>query len=257
MLLGGLAYAYREPLMEAAGIRNALGQYSATYLRREVPCPAPSARTLVVVPLGQSNAGSSAQGVTAALPNVVNFLDGRCFRAEDPLLGTDGAGTSPWIAFANTLAEKHDHVVLAPFTVGGSSIVQWNGDIGNALGPALAALGSKLRVTHVLWQQGETDIAMTATEYADRLRKVIALTRAAAPSAAFYVAIASRCGRSPRENGVRSGQMAVIDPGAGILRGPDTDVIDERYDRCHFSDAGRLQAAALWVKAITPPSGAP
>ena len=216
-----------------------------------MPCPAQGPGTLVVVPLGQSNAGSSAQGLTYALPNVINYFGGRCFRAEDPLLGTDGAGASPWIAFANTLAQKHDYVVLAPFTVGGSSIAQWNGEIGNALGMALASLGSKYRVTHVLWQQGETDIAMGATEYADRLRKVIALTRAAVPYAAFYVALSSRCGRSPRENGVRAGQMAVIEPRAGILRGPDTDVIDERYDRCHFSDAGRLQAAALWVRAIS------
>lgn len=250
MLLGGLAYAYREPLMEAAGIRNSLGQYTGTYLRSEVPCPEQTARTLVVVPLGQSNAGSSAQGETPARANVVNFFDGRCFRAEDPLLGTDGSGSSPWIAFANALAGKHDYVVLAPFTVGGTSITRWTSDLAEPLASSLRAVQAKYRVSHLLWQQGESDIAMPAGPYAEHLRNVIRASKTMTPSAAFYVAIASRCGRTPPENGVREGQNAVIDPGGRVFRGPDTDVIDERYDRCHFADAGRLRAAELWARTI-------
>ena len=236
--------------MEAAGIRNPLGQYTGTYLRSEVPCPAQTASTLVVVPLGQSNAGSSAQGETAARPNVLNFFDGRCYRAQDPLLGTDGSGASPWIAFANALAQRHDHVVLAPFTVGGTSITRWTGDLAEPLVQALRTLQAKYAVSHVLWQQGESDIAMPAALYAEHLREVIRASRQAVPSASFYVAIASRCGRTPPENGVRAAQMAVIDPARRVFRGPDTDVIDERYDRCHFSDAGRLRAADLWARTI-------
>jgi hypothetical protein len=249
--LAGLAYGYRHALMQASGMRNALGQHSGAYFRTEVPCPGQTQRSLVVVALGQSNASSTAEGATQALANVLNFYDGRCFRAEDPLLGTDGRGASVWIAMANSLAARHDYVILVPFAVGNTSIRRWNGDIGVHLQRSLAVVARGYKVTHFLWHQGEADAAMSATEYAARLRKVIDLAKGAFPAASFYVALASRCGSTPRDNGARGGQRAVVDPHAGIFQGPDTDAIDERYDGCHFADAGRRRAAALWASVIS------
>ena len=251
LALACTAYTFRHPLMEAAGLRNSLGQNSGGFLRTELPCPPQTPRTFVAVVLGQSNAGSSARGRSDALPRVINYFEGRCFEAKDPLLGTDGLGGSPWIPFGNLVAGRYDHVILAAHTVGGASIRRWDEDIGAHLRGTLEGVKRKYQVTHFLWQQGESDSDMSEAEYAMRLRKLIGLARSVFPGALFYVSQTSRCGNSSRENGARDAQRAVVDPKSGILRGPDTDVIDGRYDGCHFSDEGRLEAARLWEAALS------
>lgn len=251
LALAGAAYAFRHPLMEAAGLRNSLGQNSGRILRTEVPCPVQTPRTFFAVVLGQSNAGSSAQGRSDASPRVLNYFEGRCFEAKDPLLGTDGLGGSPWIEVGNGISERHDYIILAAHTVGGASIRRWDADIGVHLRHTLDGVKQNYQVTHFLWQQGESDADMSEAEYAVHLRKVIGLAREAFPKSLFYVSLTSRCGNTPRENGARAAQRAAIDPKSGILRGPDTDAIDERYDGCHFSDEGRLEAARLWAAALS------
>src|SRR5690349_21013830 len=56
--------------------------------KRQVACPPQSARTLVAVLIGQSNAANTGGHRFRGKPNVFNFFDGKCFEAVDPLLGT-------------------------------------------------------------------------------------------------------------------------------------------------------------------------
>ena len=63
--------------------------------------------------------------------------------------------------------------------------------------------------------------------------------RSAGVEAPIYVAQCTICCNDPNET-IRAVQRRVVNPAAGIFRGPDIDLIgrDERYDGCHLSGAG-------------------
>jgi len=76
--------------------------------------------------------------------------------------------------------------------------------------------------------------------------------RAKGITAPVYIAQASYChGRSSEH--IRAAQSSLVDSGAGMLAGPDTDSLRGplwRYDDCHFSAAGADRHAALWRDAL-------
>ena len=92
------------------------------YPKNEVACPKQTDKTMVAVVFGQSNAANSGGQRYAGKPNVVNFFQGRCFEASDPLLGNDGIQGTVWTPMANLLSEHYDAVVLVPMAVGGTRI---------------------------------------------------------------------------------------------------------------------------------------
>ena len=239
--------------------RGALGR-EALHLKRlafdRVPCPPQTGRTLVALTFGQSNAGNHAEVRHRAKPNVLNFFEGRCFAAQEPLLGADGAGGGVWALTGSLLGGEFDYIILAPAAVGSSRVAQWNSDLAPRLEARLSSLRTAgYRVTHFLWQQGEADAGITRPEdYARALRELIAHARRDLPAAGFWVAQASRCG-SLVDPTLRQAQAQVVDPGARIFAGPDTDVIprEERFDGCHFGRQGQERAARMWVEAILKP----
>lgn len=236
--------------------RGELGR-EALHLKRlafdRVPCPPQTARTLVALAFGQSNAGNHAEVRHRGAPNVVNFFEGRCFAAQEPLLGADGGGGGVWALTGSLLSGEFDHVVIAPAALGSSRVAQWNADLAPRLEARLAALrAAGYRVTHFLWHQGEADAGITAPQdYAQALRRLIARARRDFPQAGFWVAQASRCG-SLEDAGLRQAQAAVVDAGARIFAGPDTDLIprEQRFDGCHFGRKGQERAARMWADAI-------
>src|SRR5690606_30898496 len=119
---------------------------------------------------GQSNAANSLERRYSA-PKAVNFHDGKCYPAQDPLLGTTNQYGSVWTLLASKLDVP---VVIIAAGVGGSSVKRWaSGDLHDDMQRTLR--GTKYRVTHFLWHQGETDATdgTTADEYAAALRSVI------------------------------------------------------------------------------------
>jgi hypothetical protein len=222
-------------------------------------------RTAVLLTAGQSNAANYGQMPVAPRDSVFNFnwFDGRCYRARDPLLGPDGNGGSVWTRLADLLVARgdYDQVLIAPIAVGGSALRRWvpGGDLHRRLvetDERLDAAG--LRVTHVLWHQGERDaeLGTSSEDYARQFGELVGALRELGIDAPVYAAVASACG-GPRSEAVRTAQRSLPLRFEGVRAGPDTDALDtlrDRYDACHFSDAGLDAHANAWLDAVWPRS---
>src|SRR5262245_54445629 len=77
-------------VVAAAFARDGL---DAPPFRERVACRIDGSRDLVLILLGQSNAGNHVGSAYEPSGNVVNFnfLDGGCYRARDPLLGASAS----------------------------------------------------------------------------------------------------------------------------------------------------------------------
>jgi hypothetical protein len=220
-------------------------------------------RTAVIIILGQSNAANHGAGRYAAKHRVDNFniYDGRCYRAEDPLLGASGDGGNFATRFGDKLIEEglFDRVILAPIAMGGTTVEQWadQGMFNRRIPVLIRRLhDAGLSADFTLWHQGEGNPGMGdrgGRQYRKNLLEVVETFRRYGVDAPFFVALATLCG-GPHQNAenIRAGQKGAVDPSAGIYLGADTDIIgvDYRWDKCHFDDIGLSLAAALWLEVI-------
>ena len=226
--------------------------------RKQVTCPIRQS-AFVVLAIGQSNAANFVNTPTRSGPEVLNFYDGKCYRAEDPMLGANGGGGSPWPRLGDKLAEKTGRkIVFVTHAIGGTTVKEWlenSFDMFDYSVSQLRALSrAGLSVDVVLWQQGEADGAgNTGKEaYAKALTALIARYRSQVTSAPWIVAIVSRLGNETNVN-VRAAQRQVIAGDPKVHEGPDTDKIwgeFNRYDGAHFNANGARQVADAWLKAI-------
>jgi len=248
--------------------------YRDTTDREEVNCIDYSGdRTAVLMTFGQSNSANAGRDRYLPTRDVANFNihDGRCYRAEDPLLGPDAQGGSVWGVLGDKLVTRgdYDRVLVIPFGIGGSAISQWQE--GAYLHPILttaaqAVTQAGITPTHVLWHQGESDAGRgTSTEdYTVMFKALLDKLREYGIDAPVYPAIATFCEISHFEpdpayaagrQSVRAAQVALarLD---GVRPGPDTDTIQGlayRHDNCHFSAKGMQVHAELWYQALTAP----
>ena len=221
--------------------------------------------SVVFLIIGQSNAANHGQAApVSAGPSVYNFnpFDGLVYPAQDPLLGATGIEGSPWCLLADSLiaCEFADEILLAPLAVGGATAAEWapGGPYNHRLMYALDRLASLDTVpTHILWHQGEAD-ALFGTDgprYIARVRDLVGSIRARGISAPFYAAIATYFavpeGFLERQRIIRRAQYALVDAEFGIVQGPDTDLILDRYDGCHMNEIGLQKHAAGWVDVLT------
>jgi Carbohydrate esterase, sialic acid-specific acetylesterase len=94
----------------------------------EITCPIQDEKTAVLLLVGQSNAANyQGQRHQSVDDRVVNFLDGRCYRAASPLLGADGQKGETGTLLGNKLVQSRLYrtVILIPAAVGGSSVRRW------------------------------------------------------------------------------------------------------------------------------------
>lgn len=254
------AISQRDPLFSPA--HDELG-FVDTGGRTKIGCATLTApNTAVLLTLGQSNAGNHGEAPFVPTEAVFNFdpADGACYTAREPLLGATGSGSSPWTRLGDRLiaASLYDKVVIVPIAIGGSSVTDWaSGDGHTRLVSAVRGVVSAgLSISHVLWHQGETDAinGMSGETYARHLTAVLRSVRTLGVSAPIYIAQASLCMDSPRNDDIREGQRAVVTRLEGIIAGPDTDTLtgpDMRYDGCHFTAQGLDAHAELWFEAMT------
>ena len=222
---------------------------------------APHPRLAVILTFGQSqmaNEGAS-NGLFVPRSGVFNFnwLDGNCYVARDPLLGTTMDRGNLTTRLADYLVARgvYDRVLLVPIAYGGTRIVQWvpGSEMFRRITVALHRLKKHdIAVTHALWQQGESDAGSTSTDdWIIRFGAMVSALRHLGMSAPIFVAQSTRCVSLPNE-AIRAAQCAVIDRSKNILPGPDTDIIgpEYRWDNCHFSAEGLSLAAEAWFQAI-------
>ena len=154
-----------------------------------------------------------------------------------------------------------DAVVLVSAAIGGSGIERWapGGDLNKRILLALEALrAAGLEPTHLLWQQGETDmrIGLEARHYQRDLRALRDEMLRAGIRAPMIVATSTFCrgtgtGAIARTLSRHRDENIVF----GIVPGPDLDRLGADFrDQgiCHFNRAGLRAAGQAWAKSVGP-----
>lgn len=227
------------------------------------PCPAASPKRLVILVLGQSNAGNHEAeeqlAPPASSPSVMVSNGLVCALSSDPLPGATGRHRSLWTGVASKLRARGygREVVFVPLAVDATAIADWtrpSSRLRAALERLLAdSAEANIRPDLVIWQQGEADArsGTTTDEYARRLQILASIVRGAGVSAPMLVALSTRCGSGPSAP-IRSAIAQVASTHTDISVGPDTDAIGAsmRNHDCHFSARGLDAAADLWARAL-------
>jgi hypothetical protein len=274
--------------LEQYSLADRFGGLNDGFGRKTVPCPLPSPSTAVLVTFGQSNAANNGPTRNVGSLGVINFNfhDGQCYRAEDPLLGTDGEGGSLWTLLGNRLVDGGDfeQVVIVPLAVGGSSINRWSDtrDLGARLEFGVrAAVEAGLTPTHILVVQGEADVhaaaayarlrpsefvrigprndrySMRAGSYMSHFDAILDQLEVWGIDAPTYVALKTRCGETEISDGavnpVALAQRQLPQVSPQIRLGPDIDGLPSwafQPDLCHMSDSGLEAVAETWAGMI-------
>jgi hypothetical protein len=217
----------------------------------------------VLLIIGQSNGGNHGETRSTAYRAVFNFnfFDGLCYQARDPLLGATGDCGSPWCILGDALIADGfaRSILLCPLSVGGSTVAEWapGGTYHHRMTYGIARLRqASFEPSHVLWHQGEADAlyGTRADNYAKAFRALVGSLRDLDIRAPIYVAIASFFaipeGYAANQAIIRRAQQSLISPQQGILPGPDTDLIRDRFDGCHMGRAGLCEHAHMWRQSL-------
>jgi len=238
--------------------------------RVEVTCSPMSPGTAVIVVVGQSlSVNSVPTAYTPAQNNVdqLNIYDGKCYKAQDPLLGINVSGApvtakrGTWMArLADNLVAhgRFDRVIIVPMGVGATTVDQWASDstapyLKNKINAvALRMAQAQIPCTAIMWGQGESDTGAGTSQasYAASLHTVIAEFQRAIPACPMLIARESYYYGST-SSGVVAAQASVVN-GTTVFAGEDVDSIPPagRYDNTHLNEVGAAMRADLAETAI-------
>jgi Carbohydrate esterase, sialic acid-specific acetylesterase len=253
-----LIAAQAEPL----GRTDQFGRLLSYPGKIEITCPIQDEKTAVLLLVGQSNAGNHrGQRYQSADDRVVNFVDGRCYRAASPLLGATGQEGETWTLLGNKLVQSglYRTVILIPAAVGASSVRRWaeGGDLNAMLVAVIRAVKSRYTINAVLLDQGATDFALGTLEgqYPSDLQSMIDAVRAQGVRAPFFITRCSVGGPNwAEDNPVARAQASLADSSNAVFDGPNVTRLD-RYDGYHFGASGQEKCASAWVRLFQEHSG--
>jgi hypothetical protein len=264
------AYLYADDLWSRSPPRDATVPGVAVYDshrrlvdysgKTEAPCPPPTARTAIILAIGQSNIANHAEvRVATRHPKAaLSYFDGKCHVAGSPMLGASGDGGEFLTLLADRLIDDdvYRSVVIVPAGIGGMPIALWqrNGQLNDMLLHTLKGLPPGYKVTQVLWHQGESDFLLTTppADYVASFRSLVDVLAENGVDAPLYVAIATKCGPWTADNPIAVAQRSLVD-GRRVFLGVDTDAVlgpKDRYDDCHLSESGQRKTAAAYAEAI-------
>ncbi len=243
--------------------------FTNTASRTEVPCgEIKGKRVMVALAFGQSNSGNHGETIYKPLKPVYNFFRGRCYKAEDPLLGPTGDRGSVWSRLGDMLigAGLYDAVVFIPIGVGTTTIDQWAA--GGYLHPRIETAvreskSSGLKITHMFWVQGGSEKrtsgdAKTREGYKRNFMDMLQSIRALGVDAPIYIAKATY-NDTGVINDIRAAQSELVDPRNKIFAGPDVDSLytDAKniWEGVHLSDRGLELSTRAWLDAIRKTEG--
>jgi Carbohydrate esterase, sialic acid-specific acetylesterase len=232
----------------------------------EITCPIQDEKTAVLLLVGQSNAANyQGQRHQSVDDRVVNFSDGRCYRAASPLLGADGQEGETWTLLGNKLVQSglYRTVILIPAAVGGSSVRRWaeGGDLNAMLVAVIREVKERYTITAVLLDQGATDFALGTSEnrYRSDLKSMIDTVRAQGVHAPFFITRCSVGGRDwAEDNPIARAQASLADSRDAVFDGPNTDrdiTALDRYDGYHFGASGQEKFVGAWIRLLWKYSG--
>jgi len=237
-----------------------LEQIVAVTSQREISCAeAAASRPLVVLALGQSNAGNHGAPLGHPAEPLTLIAEGRCIKASDPLPGGTGTGGSIWQRLpASLAAQKYPRpLVVSVLAIDATSIADWT----NTRSPLRARLVAHVAsMRHlglppdlVLWQQGEADArtGTAANDYVSGLGRLAATLSEAGSSAPIILAHSTVC-RSAPNTALRNAVQDLVSGDRRFRLGPDTDTLADDTFRigCHLTSEGLDSAANMWAAAI-------
>lgn len=222
--------------------------------------------TVVLLVMGQSNAANAGNKLYRSHCHYTfNFYEEVLHKLTDPLKGSNGSGGSVWSRLADKMMEQNfaSTVIVAPCAIGGTKIEQWipGGEYNHLISETVAHLSnSKLKITHVLWHQGESnhvllsgglDAQQNAANYTADFYTLVNYLRSIGVTAPVYNAMATRCVGEP-DYVLQQAQRNLASDSLKIYNGPNTDMLGNefRYDKCHFNEHGMNLHAEMWLEAI-------
>ncbi len=216
--------------------------------------------SMVVLVFGQSNAANA--GDTRYTPKnngVYNFFNNRCYKAEDPLLGTSGNGGSVWSRFSDKLLdlEVFDTIIFHTIAVGGTSIDKWtpSGELFKRIIFAKKQIDLiGLKYTHILFHQGEADVMRNTAymDYKSSLEYIYSGLKQLNIDAPFFVSVVGSFGKNIN-NKIRFAQKEFVFENNNIFLGSNSDIINDKNDRYqigHFTKNGLAKHSQQWVDII-------
>ena len=244
-------------------LHDEYGRLSELSGKTELPCPVQTERTGILLVIGQSNAGNSAEKLvhTRFPERNLNFFNGPCYVSGSPLLGATNRRGEWLTLLGDQLIEQgvYDNIVLIPSAIGGSVIARWadEGDLNQMLISTLRGINELYRVTDVIWHQGEGDVAMytRTSTYVDKFQSLMHTLATAGIDAPFFMSIASKCFDigAPSKDWVPDAQQTLIENHENIVLGVNTDEIvplEDRHDGCHFGARAQERVAAELASSI-------
>lgn len=220
---------------------------------------------LVLLALGQSNAGNHGAKGNGPIAPITLIAEGKCIKAVDPLPGGTGLGGSIWSRLPQFLAKAGmtRPVVIAVLGVDATSIEDWT-TTDSVLNQRLTSQVKDmnrigLKPDLVLWQQGEADAraGTTKNDYGANLDQLAGTLQKAGSAAPILLAQSTKC-RSAVAQPIRDAIEEKIVSNGIFRRGPDTDSLGAehlRFDGCHFMVSGLEAAARMWFTTILANAG--
>lgn len=223
--------------------------------RSEVDCPKKD-NAYVIIGFGQSNSANSAGHRFKTNKNILNFFNGKCYIANDPMLGATGTRGSIWIPLSEELKIEDRVIVLATFGIGGSKVSDWLDK--TRLYPFYTENIASLKRLYenpqaVVWIQGESDVSTPNEVFNIQLKQWFKILRSDFKQSNIFVTGTSYCSNRSNENVLLSQRKNAKEIGA-IYVGSTDDLFEQdyRYDDCHFSEKGIRELALLikksWIK---------
>lgn len=244
-----------------ASLTTRMAQIIRVENHTEVPCAGVvAAQPLVLLALGQSNAGNHGSPPSGTAAPVTLIGEGKCISATAPLPGGTGTGDSIWQRLPALLSTQKETrpIVLSILAVDATSIADWT----SPHSPLRERLAAHVASMHrlglapdlILWQQGEADArrGTSANEYVTGLGLLAAALNEAGANAPIILARSTVCRSSPSA-AIRGAVEATVASDRRFRLGPDTDALsgDTFRNGCHLTAEGLDSAAKMWGATIS------
>ena len=221
---------------------------------KEIACPIQTEKLGVIVAFGQSNSANYAEHLFEPkdLKNVFNYFKGKCYAAQSPLLGADGA-KGEWMSLtASNLIKNgvYEKIIIVSSGIGDTSIKRWakGNDLNRMFIDVISNLSKEYSITDFIFHQGEADKKTYGYVYEFYFKTLIESIRNVEANAPIFISVATNCGvkrkwKYPNEISETQLSLTKLD---GIELGINTDEkipFNLRYDGCHFGKLGQEIAA--------------